>query len=72
MAYSKYISYGIEPRKDSSNVIVGLYIEDKKHKTEIILIPTLEKTKGDIIADQVCRLLNEQNKIGKYIESGGY
>jgi len=67
-----YVAYGIRPRKNRSNVVVGLYIEDKQHKMQVILIPTLPKEEGDIIADQVCRLMNDQKKIGNYIKAGGF
>jgi hypothetical protein len=44
----KYIRYEIQPRKWSSNVLIGVYMNDSgKEAREVIICPTTSKEIGD-------------------------
>jgi hypothetical protein len=67
-----YILYGIQPRLYSSNVVIGLFKEDGKIKSDLVLIPVQAKAEGDLFAEHICRLLNEHKEIGNFIKQGGF
>lgn len=64
---NKYIRYGVQERKYSSNVIIGFYEQAKpdgkvEEKNEIILMPALLKEEGDLLASQTVQWLNSTTK----------